>query len=160
MPRPKRKSGFARPALSKSAGPPTARGPAFRFMLSGGTRMGDNPGTNVVDKWGFSHEAPESRHPERVGVGHARRAQSYRNHSGALLAHGGPPGEELEIDRRIKLYAVPTASSVIAFATVVRVRSGHRRAGQKETPGRPSLPVFAGGTFRGRGKLRRGIPPV
>ena len=25
---------------------------------TGGTRMGDNPDTNVVDKWGFSHEAP------------------------------------------------------------------------------------------------------
>jgi gluconate 2-dehydrogenase alpha chain len=24
----------------------------------GGTRMGDNPATNVVDRWGFSHEAP------------------------------------------------------------------------------------------------------
>jgi gluconate 2-dehydrogenase alpha chain len=24
----------------------------------GGTRMGNNPETNVVDKWGFSHEAP------------------------------------------------------------------------------------------------------
>jgi gluconate 2-dehydrogenase alpha chain len=24
----------------------------------GGTRMGDNPQTNVVDRWGFSHEAP------------------------------------------------------------------------------------------------------
>jgi gluconate 2-dehydrogenase alpha chain len=24
----------------------------------GGTRMGDNPETNVADKWGFSHEAP------------------------------------------------------------------------------------------------------
>jgi gluconate 2-dehydrogenase alpha chain len=24
----------------------------------GGTRMGDNPETNVVDRWGFSHEAP------------------------------------------------------------------------------------------------------
>lgn len=24
----------------------------------GGTRMGDNPNTNVTDKWGFSHEAP------------------------------------------------------------------------------------------------------
>jgi gluconate 2-dehydrogenase alpha chain len=24
----------------------------------GGTRMGDNPETNVVDKWGFSHETP------------------------------------------------------------------------------------------------------
>jgi gluconate 2-dehydrogenase alpha chain len=24
----------------------------------GGTRMGDNASTNVVDRWGFSHEAP------------------------------------------------------------------------------------------------------
>src|SRR5439155_9638812 len=24
----------------------------------GGTRMGDNPETNVIDQWGFSHEAP------------------------------------------------------------------------------------------------------
>ena len=24
----------------------------------GGTRMGDNRETNVVDRWGFSHEAP------------------------------------------------------------------------------------------------------
>ena len=24
----------------------------------GGTRMGDNPATNLVDRWGFSHEAP------------------------------------------------------------------------------------------------------
>ena len=24
----------------------------------GGMRMGDNPETNVVDRWGFSHEAP------------------------------------------------------------------------------------------------------
>jgi gluconate 2-dehydrogenase alpha chain len=24
----------------------------------GGTRMGNNPETNVVDRWGFSHEAP------------------------------------------------------------------------------------------------------
>ena len=24
----------------------------------GGTRMGDNPETNVVDRWGFSHEVP------------------------------------------------------------------------------------------------------
>ena len=24
----------------------------------GGTRMGNDPDTNVVDRWGFSHEAP------------------------------------------------------------------------------------------------------
>ncbi len=32
-------------------------GPNLSTHTYGGTRMGDNPGTNVVDKWGFSHEA-------------------------------------------------------------------------------------------------------
>ena len=33
-------------------------GPALSTHTYGGTRMGDNPATNVVDRWGFSHEAP------------------------------------------------------------------------------------------------------
>lgn len=33
-------------------------GPALSTHAYGGTRMGDNPETNVVDRWGFSHEAP------------------------------------------------------------------------------------------------------
>ncbi len=33
-------------------------GPALSTHAFGGTRMGDNPETNVVDRWGFSHEAP------------------------------------------------------------------------------------------------------
>jgi gluconate 2-dehydrogenase alpha chain len=33
-------------------------GPGLSTHAFGGTRMGDNPETNVVDKWGFSHEAP------------------------------------------------------------------------------------------------------
>jgi gluconate 2-dehydrogenase alpha chain len=32
-------------------------GPALTTHAFGGTRMGDNPETNVVDRWGFSHEA-------------------------------------------------------------------------------------------------------
>jgi gluconate 2-dehydrogenase alpha chain len=36
----------------------TFRGPGLTTHAFGGTRMGDNPETNVVDKWGFSHEAP------------------------------------------------------------------------------------------------------
>jgi gluconate 2-dehydrogenase alpha chain len=32
--------------------------PAVSTHAYGGTRMGDNPETNVVDRWGFSHEAP------------------------------------------------------------------------------------------------------
>ena len=33
-------------------------GPGLSTHTYGGTRMGDNPETNVIDKWGFSHEAP------------------------------------------------------------------------------------------------------
>lgn len=32
--------------------------PALSTHAYGGTRMGDSPETNVVDRWGFSHEAP------------------------------------------------------------------------------------------------------
>ena len=32
--------------------------PGLSTHAYGGTRMGDNAETNVVDKWGFSHEAP------------------------------------------------------------------------------------------------------
>ena len=33
-------------------------GPGLTTHAFGGTRMGDNPENNVVDRWGFSHEAP------------------------------------------------------------------------------------------------------
>jgi gluconate 2-dehydrogenase alpha chain len=33
-------------------------GPALTTHAFGGTRMGDTPESNVVDRWGFSHEAP------------------------------------------------------------------------------------------------------
>jgi gluconate 2-dehydrogenase alpha chain len=33
-------------------------GPGISTHAYGGTRMGDNPETNVVDRWGFSHEVP------------------------------------------------------------------------------------------------------
>lgn len=33
-------------------------GPALSTHALGGTRMGDNPEQNVVDRWGFAHEAP------------------------------------------------------------------------------------------------------
>jgi gluconate 2-dehydrogenase alpha chain len=37
---------------------PPANGPGISTHAYGGTRMGDNPETSVVDRWGFSHEAP------------------------------------------------------------------------------------------------------
>jgi gluconate 2-dehydrogenase alpha chain len=38
--------------------PASSEGPNLSWHAVGGTRMGDNPETNVVDRWGFSHEAP------------------------------------------------------------------------------------------------------
>ena len=43
-------------AIQIQRGPLGTMGPATHAY--GGTRMGDNPETNVVDRWGFSHEAP------------------------------------------------------------------------------------------------------
>jgi gluconate 2-dehydrogenase alpha chain len=37
---------------------PPANGPGVSTHAYGGTRMGDHSETNVVDRWGFSHEAP------------------------------------------------------------------------------------------------------
>src|SRR5207237_2641621 len=38
--------------------PVTRSGPGVSTHAYGGTRMGDNAETNVVDRWGFSHEVP------------------------------------------------------------------------------------------------------
>jgi gluconate 2-dehydrogenase alpha chain len=43
-------------AIEVIKAPPT--GPALSTHAYGGTRMGDHPESNVVDRWGFSHEAP------------------------------------------------------------------------------------------------------
>jgi len=37
---------------------PPSTGPGISTHAYGGTRMGDNQETNVVDRWGFSHEVP------------------------------------------------------------------------------------------------------
>ena len=43
-------------ATAVERGPLGSMGPTTHAY--GGTRMGDNPDTNVVDRWGFSHEVP------------------------------------------------------------------------------------------------------
>jgi gluconate 2-dehydrogenase alpha chain len=43
-------------AVAVERGPVGTMGPSTHAY--GGTRMGDNRETNVVDSWGFSHEAP------------------------------------------------------------------------------------------------------
>jgi gluconate 2-dehydrogenase alpha chain len=45
-------------AIEVVASPANPEGPYLSVHALGGTRMGDNPETSVVDKWGFSHEAP------------------------------------------------------------------------------------------------------
>ena len=75
----------------------------------GGTRMGDNPETNVVNRWGFSHEVAEPRRARRVGDGHERSPQPDAHGAGAGLAHGRVPGEELEDDRELKRYSLSDA---------------------------------------------------
>jgi gluconate 2-dehydrogenase alpha chain len=43
-------------AIAVERGPAGSVGPSTHAY--GGTRMGDNAATNVVDRWGFSHEVP------------------------------------------------------------------------------------------------------
>jgi gluconate 2-dehydrogenase alpha chain len=43
-------------AIATERAPVGTMGPSTHAY--GGTRMGDNPETNVVDRWGFSHESP------------------------------------------------------------------------------------------------------
>ena len=64
----------------------------------GGTRMGDNADTNVVNRFGLLARGAEPRHPRRVGDGHERRAESDAHRAGARVAHRGASGEELEQD--------------------------------------------------------------
>ena len=67
----------------------------------GGTRMGDNIDTNVVNRWGLSHEIAEPRRARRVGDGHQRRAQPDAHRAGAGVADRGVSREELEVGRAI-----------------------------------------------------------
>ena len=60
------------------------------------------PTTNVVDRWGFSHEAPNLGDSRRVGDGDERRAKSDADGAGARLADGRASGEQLEDDCRVK----------------------------------------------------------
>ncbi len=45
-------------AVDVITSPANPEGPYLSVHALGGTRMGDNPESSVVDKWGFSHEAP------------------------------------------------------------------------------------------------------
>ena len=79
------------------------RGPLGTMGLNthayGGTRMGDSPDTNVVNRHGLCARGAESRRARRVGDGHQRRPQPDADRPGAGLADGRAPGQELEVDR-------------------------------------------------------------
>ena len=81
-----------RPTIQR--GPLGTMGPSTHAY--GGTRMGDNPETNVVEPLGVLARGAESRRAGRVGDGHQRRAQPHADGAGACLADCRVPGEELE----------------------------------------------------------------
>ena len=64
----------------------------------GGTRMGDNAETNVVNRWGFSHEVPNLGvlGASVMGTSGARNPTLHR--AGAGVADGRAHREELEGD--------------------------------------------------------------
>ena len=64
----------------------------------GGTRMGDNPETNVLNRWGMSHEVPNLGvlGGSVMGTSGARNPTLHRAGSG--LAHRGAHRQELEGD--------------------------------------------------------------
>ena len=73
--------------------PPGAR--SLSTHAYGGTRMGDDPNINVVNRWGMSHEVPESRHPWRLHVPQLGRPKPHADDPGYRLAYGRPRGQDL-----------------------------------------------------------------
>ena len=69
----------------------------------GGTRMGDNPETNVVNRWGFSHEVPNLGVLGASVMGTSGARNPTLTVAGAGVAHGRVPGEELEVGRHVEL---------------------------------------------------------
>ena len=102
VPRRGRDRGIEGPAVRARAFPPTPTAARAWATI---------PETNVVDRWGFLARSAESRHAGRVGDRHQRRAQSHADRAGAGVAHRRPPGEELEIDRRLSVSARSSPAS-------------------------------------------------
>ena len=65
----------------------------------GGTRMGDNPETNVVNRLGFSHEVPNLGVLGASVMGTSGARNPTLTVAGAGLADGGASREELEHDQ-------------------------------------------------------------
>ena len=77
----------------------------------GGTRMGKNPETNVVNEWGFSRGA-ESRHSRRERHGNERRPQSDADGASARLANSQAPCAAVENDRDVDQPPGPCARAL------------------------------------------------
>ena len=72
-------------AIAVERGPMGTMGPSTHAY--GGTRMGDNRETNVVDRFGFLHEVPNLGILGASVMGHQRCAQTHPHGAGAGLAH-------------------------------------------------------------------------
>ena len=91
-------SGIAPPARLRPRNAPVGTmGPSTHAY--GGTRMGDNSETNVVNRWGFSHEVPNLGVLGASTDGNQRRQKPDTDGSGVGLADGRLPDEELEADQ-------------------------------------------------------------
>ena len=67
----------------------------------GGTRMGDNPETNVVNRWGFSHEVPNLGVLGASVMGTSGARQPDADRAGAGVADRRAPAAQLEDDREM-----------------------------------------------------------
>ena len=97
----------------------------------GGTRMGDDPETNVVDRWGFSHEVPNLGILGASVMGTSGIPQPDADGPGAGMAHRRAPGGELVFDLRVEGARSGATGRAL---TAVRPFSS-----------RPSPPTFSGG---------------
>ena len=75
--------------------------PGLSTHAFGGTRMGDNADTNVVDRWGFARGAKFWRSLARRSWWDERCPQPDIDNPGTGVAHSRAFGQELEIDIRL-----------------------------------------------------------
>ena len=99
--------------------PPSARSPNTHAF--GRTRMGDDPETNVVDRWGVSHEVPNL---VRLDLPDDCGPQPDGDDPGDGVALGGQRRQELELDRRL----TETRGRHGACRASPELLSGHGRA--------------------------------
>lgn len=75
--------------------------PGISNHAYGGTRMGDDVDTSVVNRWCFSHEVPNLGILGGSVMVTERRTESNTHHTSFGMAYGGPSCKKLEFDFRL-----------------------------------------------------------